>query len=279
MLSPQTQSSIAVSADGEHWVLFNASPDIRQQILNTPALHPAVGNGHGRRHSPIDAVVLTNADVDHIAGLLILRESQAFSIHATPSVLGVLDANPIFEVLNRDVVARVPETLGQVFRPAPGLEVELFSVPGKIALYLEAGATRPDGGLDTDAETENTVGARIRTTDGAAEFFYVPGCARLSDALAARLKGAELVLFDGTVWHDDEMQTLGLGHKTGQRMGHMSMNGAGGTLSAFEPLDIRRKVFVHINNSNPAWHPDGAPRRAIAAHGWEVAHDGMEIRL
>lgn len=278
ILAPQTQSSIAVSVDGAHWVVFNASPDIRHQILNTPALHPAAPDG-GRRHSPIHAVVLTNADVDHVAGLLILREKQRFSIHATRSVLDVLDANPIFEVLDRELVARVPETLGTPFSPAPGLEVELFAVPGKVALYLEAGARDPDGRLATDAETENTVGARIRATDGSAEFFYVPGCARLSDDLAARLDGAALVLFDGTVWHDDEMQAQGLGQKTGGRMGHMAMNGAGGTIGAFADLAVGRKVFVHVNNSNPAWLPDGDARRTLAEHGWELAHDGMEITL
>lgn len=278
-LVPQTQSSIAVSSDGEHWVLFNASPDIRQQILNTPTLHPGPPGHYGRRHSPIHAVVLTNADVDHVAGLLILREKQAFSIHASPSVLGVLDANPIFEVLDRDLVARVPETLEQPFEPAPGLEVELFAVPGKVALYLEAGARDAEGRLATDTETDNTVGARIRTTDGEAEFFYIPGCARVSDTLAQRLAGAELVLFDGTVWQDDEMMTQGLGAKTGRRMGHMAMNGADGTIAAFDGLDIGRKVFIHINNSNPAWLPHGRAHKQVEAQGWEIAHDGMEIRL
>jgi len=275
----QTQSSLAVSADGNDWVLLNCSPDIRQQIYATPILHPRDPSAHGLRDTPIRSIVLTNADVDHIAGLLILREKQAFTIHATRAVLDVLDANPIFNVLDPAFVSRSPVAFGTPFEPMPGLELELFSVPGKVALYLEGSEQAQTGDLKLDAETENTAGVRIRSTRTGVEAYYVPGCARLSDALAARLRNADLVLFDGTVWVNDEMPTIGVGAKTGARMGHMSMSGPDGSMAKLEPLGIRRKLFIHINNTNPVWDPQGPEHRQVAENGWEIARDGMEITV
>jgi pyrroloquinoline quinone biosynthesis protein B len=129
----------------------------------------------------------------------------------------------------------------------------------------------------TDLEGEQTVGVEL--VAGAARAFYVPGCARLTQALADRLRGAALVLFDGTLWEDDEMIRLGLGEKTGRRMGHMSMSGPEGSIAALAPLGIDRKVFVHVNNSNPAADPSSPEATAARAAGWEIARDGMEIAL
>ena len=265
---PRTQSSIAASVDGSRWVLLNASPDLRHQIIATPALHPR----RGERHSPIAAVVLTNGDIDHVAGLLTLRERQPFDLFATAAIQEVLSANPIFEALDRSVVRRHTIALGETVDTGTGVEIEIFPVPGKVPLYME------DGEPEIGAETETTIGVRIVGRDGASAF-YVPGCAFLSPALRERLANAPLVLFDGTLWTDDEMIRQGVGQKTGQRMGHISMSGPDGSIAAFEDLGVARKVFVHINNTNPVLI-DGSPeQRAAVAAGWEVGVDGMEIAL
>lgn len=269
---PRTQASVAVSADGQHWVLLNASPDLRQQIEQTSVLQPK----QGLRSSPIAAVVLTNGDVDAIAGLLTLRERQAFSVLATPRVHRVLDDNPIFEVLSRAIVPRSPVTLDlacPVMLPdggASGLTVTLFAVPGKVPLYLEQ-----PGEVPVLEETDQTVGAAV--SDGRATLFYIPSCAAMTPALADRLRGAAIVFFDGTLWTDDEMVRAGLGPKTGLRMGHMSVSGPDGTLAAFDGLGVQRRVLLHINNSNPILLDDSPERALVEAAGWDVAYDGMEL--
>lgn len=272
--SPRTQASIAISAAGLHWILLNASPDLRQQIEQTPVLQP----NEGLRSSPIVAVVLTGGDVDAIAGLLTLRERQAFTVLATSRVHRVLDDNPIFEVLARGIVAREPVMLDApypVMLPdggLSGLTVTLFAVPGKVPLYLEQHGMTP--ALE---ESDQTVGAAI--SDGNETLFYVPSCASMTPGLADRLRGAAAVFFDGTLWTDDEMVRAGLGPKTGQRMGHMSVSGPDGTLAAFAGLDVRRRILLHINNSNPILLDDSPERAQVAIAGWDVAYDGMELRL
>ncbi|MGQ0698630.1 MAG: pyrroloquinoline quinone biosynthesis protein PqqB [Panacagrimonas sp.] len=268
----RTQASLAVSADGEHWFLLNASPDLRQQINDNPVLHPR----HGLRSTPIAGVALTGGDVDAIAGLLTMRERQPFTVYASAKVHGVLNANLIFNVLAADVVKRETVTLDQA-RPLnlvdgtpSGLTIELFAVPGKVPLYLESA-----DGTPPIITGEDTVGAMIR--HGSRRLFYVPGCAFMSEALAQRLRDAELVLFDGTLFTDDEMVRAGLGAKTGRRMGHMSVSGAEGTIAAFEGLNVKRKVFVHINNSNPILLDDSPERAQVEAAGWIVGYDGMEL--
>ena len=152
-----------------------------------------------------------------------------------------------------------------------GLEVELFDVPGKVALYLETGSSP----RELAGQTGDTVGVEIKS--GGKRLVYIPGCARMTDALKRRLAGASTVLFDGTLWRDDEMVRAGLGPKTGQRMGHMSVSGPDGTVAAFRDIAVARKILVHINNSNPILLDDSAERRALTEEGWEVAHDGMEV--
>ncbi len=271
---PRTQASIAISADDQHWVLLNASPDLRQQIEQTPVLQPK----EGLRSSPIAAVVLTGGDVDAIAGLLTLRERQAFAVLATSRVHHVLDENPIFEVLARGIVTRqavvldMPHAIALPDGGASGLTVTLFAVPGKVPLYLEQPGTTP--ALE---ESDQTVGAAI--SDGGSTLFYVPSCAAMTPNLADRLRGAAAVFFDGTLWTDDEMVRAGLGPKTGQRMGHMSVSGPGGTLAAFADLDVRQRILLHINNSNPILLDNSPERAQVAAAGWDVAYDGMELIL
>jgi pyrroloquinoline quinone biosynthesis protein B len=271
---PMTQSSIAVSCDGARWVLFNASPDLRQQINDNRQLHPA--ESAPLRASPIAAVVLTNADVDHVTGLLNLRESQPLSLYAHPRVLDVLARNSIFNVLDPAFVARRPLDLGQEteicdLSGAPlGVSVRAFAVPGKVALWLEDPAAPKLGTTEGD-----TIGLKI--SSGPDSFFYIPGCAAMTPALADLLRGAALVFFDGTLWRDDEM--LALNGKTGQRMGHMSCTGEDGAMAAFRDLGVGRKLFIHINNTNPLLVAGSAERETAAAAGWEIAHDGMEIVL
>jgi pyrroloquinoline quinone biosynthesis protein B len=262
----QTQSSLAVSADGEAWAILNASPDIRQQIQNNAALHP-----DGLRHTPIRSVLLTNGDIDHIAGLLVLRERQPFTVFLTREIADVLAQNPIFNALDKNVVAFRVIELRAVFELAPGLRAELFPVPGKVPLFMEA------GDVVTDLEGEQTVGVRLMA--GPSEAWYIPGCARLTDHLAARLRGSELVFFDGTVFNNTEMPDRGTGEKTGTRMGHMAMSGPNGSLASFRDLDVKRKIFVHINNTNPVWQCDSLERETVENAGWQIAHDGMELAL
>jgi pyrroloquinoline quinone biosynthesis protein B len=272
----RTQSALAVSADGQSWYVLNAAPDLRAQIQATPALWPS----DGLRGSPIAGVVLTGGDVDAIAGLLHLRERHRFTLHATASVLGVLDSNRIFDVLARDCVTRralpldQPVTLTPPDGGAPALQLRAFAVPGKVPLYLEGANFDPSKFVEDDT----TVGLEF-WQDGGPHGFFIPGCATMTAALATRLEGAQLVLFDGTLWTDDEMIRLGLGAKTGRRMGHISVDGPDGAIAAFARLGVARKIFVHINNSNPMLLADSAERRAVLAAGWDVAHDGMELTL
>lgn len=272
----RTQTSLAVSADGARWVLFNAAPDLRAQIEVTPALHPRPGDG-GIRHSPIAAVVLTGAEVDTIAGLLTLREGHAFALYGAAPALEALADNPIFLAVNPQLVPRrmlpldVPLDLADASGKALGLTVEAFAVPGKVPLFREAGE---DPGRADDGQT---IGLRVAA--GGRALFFIPGCAAMVPALAARLKGADCVLFDGTLWRDDEMIRAGAGPKTGGRMGHMSIDGPDGVLAAFDGLGVRRRILIHLNNTNPVLLADSPERAVATAAGWDVAEDGMEIRL
>jgi pyrroloquinoline quinone biosynthesis protein B len=266
---PRTQASIAVTAgaptDSSAFVLINASPDLRQQILATPALQPP-----GLRRSPIAAVVLTGGEVDQTAGLLTLRERGPFGLYATEGTLSTLAANPIFGVLAADVVNRHAIRAGEPFALPGGLKAELFLVPGKPPLYLEGDSPA------LAAETEANVG--IELSAAGARLVFIPGAAKLTPAIAARLAGADAVMFDGTLFTDDEMIAAGAGTKTGRRMGHMPVSGPDGTLAALKGI-ARRRILIHINNTNPILIEDSAERRAVEAAGFEVAEDGMRIEL
>ena len=268
-VKPRTQASIAVSAGAAAGaspvILINASPDLRQQILATPALQP-----RGLRASPIEAVVLTGSEVDQTAGLLTLRERGPFALYATQGTLSTLAANPIFGVLAADVVKRHAIGAGEPFALPGGIEAELFLVPGKAPLYLEGASPA------LAAETEANVG--IELSAAGARLVFIPGAAKLTPAIAARLAGADAVMFDGTLFTDDEMIAAGAGAKTGRRMGHMPISGPDGTLAALKGM-ARRRILIHINNTNPILIEDSAERRAVEAAGFEVAEDGMRIEL
>jgi len=274
---PATQASVALSADGERWFLVNASPDLREQVNREPALHPRTG----LRSSPIAGVILTNGDVDAVAGLLHLRERTPLVIYAHPRVLAVLDENPIFRVLDPEIVHRRSFTLerelaledldGRDF----GLAVTPFGVPGKVALHREDGTQ--GAGLGT--EPGDTVALEVRDKAGSARLVYAANCAAVDDALRARAAGADVLFFDGTLWRDDEMIAGGEGTKTGLRMGHISMSGDGGAIAAFQNVVLGRRIFIHVNNTNPALLADSRERDELDAAGWELAYDGMELRL
>ena len=274
---PRTQSSLAVSRDGVNWALLNASPDLRQQINDTPELHATPRQG--LRHSPIKAAVLTNGDVDHIVGLINLREAQPLSIYASGRVLDTIEGNSVFQVLAPSMVPRIKIGLDKPFRLEGagadlGLTVEAFAVPGKVALYLEDASSSNFGSQEGD-----TIGLKVTDPAEKKSFFYIPGCASIDEKLAGRLKGAAIVFFDGTLFTDDEMIEQGLLNKTGARMGHISMSGPSGSIAAFSKLGVGRLIYVHINNSNPALDENSAARKAINGAGWEVGYDGMEVRL
>ncbi len=272
-----TQASIAVSADGDHWFLVNASPDLRQQINATPQLHPAAGK---LRHSPISGVILTNGEIDAVAGLLSMREGWPFAIYAHPRVLAILNSNSIFNVLNAKNVRRQPIEADQAFEPAlpngspSGIEILPFAVPGKGAWYLE-GKAHPAG----EVGVGDTLGLRIQDKASGKYLYFLAASASVTDDLRSRLAGASAVFFDGTVWRDDELIAAGLGHKTGQDMGHIAMSGERGAIQSLAGLDIGQKMFLHINNSNPVLLSDSDERKAAEHAGWQIPRDGTEITL
>lgn len=258
-----TQSSIAVSDDGVDWAVLNASPDIRMQLAATPALYPT-----GPRRLPLNSVLVTNGDIDHVAGLLTLRESQPFDLYATAAIHEALAANPMLSALRADLVPRRVVALDETVDLTPGLSATLFAVPGKVPLYQEGEV------VETGVLGETTVGVELRA--GGRRALYIPGCAAMPDWLRDRIAGADALFFDGTLWQDDEMIRTGLGQKTGRRMGHMP---AVETLRALADVPVGRRVFVHLNNSNPLTDP-GSPETAEAeAAGWQIGRDGMEIAL
>ncbi len=259
----RTQASVAFSADRAHWLVVGASPDLRQQILQTPALQPA-----GPRHSPIAAVVLVSADVDGIAGLLNLRERQAFRLYAPQAILDILADNRVFDVMS-SVVTRVAVEPGQAVAVGHGLTLTLLRMPGKTPLYHEAaGATQPEA-ADTFAALVEAGGRRA---------ILAPACAEVTPAVRARLAEAELVFFDGTLFRDDEMIAAGVGAKTARRMGHVPIDGPDGSMALLSDLPGQR-VYLHINNTNPILLDGSEEHRAVVAAGFSVARDGMEIRL
>jgi pyrroloquinoline quinone biosynthesis protein B len=272
---PRTQASLAVSTNSCDWFVLNASPDLRLQIEATPALHPR----EGLRSSPLTGVLVPGGDVDAVAGLLHLRERHRFSVYAPARVLAVITANPIFHVLAPDCVERVELPIERRIELAgasgpSGVAVIAFAVPAKVPLYLETAGQDP--GI---AEEGDSVGLQIIDAGTGRSFFFIPGCAAMTDRLRRRLTGSELVFFDGTLWRDDEMIRLGVGSKTGRRMGHISMSGDDGAIAAVRDLDVKRRVFIHINNSNPVLLDDSPERQLAEAAGWEIAYDGMEVRL
>ncbi len=262
----QTQSSIAVSCEGADWAVLNASPDIRSQLSANAQMWPV-----SLRGSPVKSVLLTNGDIDHIGGLLTLREKQPFTIFLTRALDDILSDNPVFSALDAACVKRVVCELDEWREILPDMRAKFFAVPGKIPLFMETGS------VETEMLGGQTVGVAVEAKG--ARLLYVPGCSKMTAEIEAMSDGADALFFDGTLYRDDEMIREGLGQKTGFRMGHMPMTGPGGSLQLLADMNVKRKIYIHLNNTNPAWLPGSAERETVEGAGVEIGYDGMEVRL
>ena len=262
----RTQSSVAVSADYRRWFLLNASPDIRAQIESFPALH-----ARGVRDSPLQAVLLTDAELDHTLGLLLLREAGDLEVHATAAA---------HETLFKGT--SLLQTLGAYanveWRPvSPGVEVSLANGLSYRAFPV---ATSKRARFGTGEGDEGVVvGYRITDGDTGRSLVYLPGAQELTASVLAQLEDCTCLLFDGTCWQDDELIQLGIAGKTSRDMGHLPIDGADGSLEQLAPLPIERKIYIHINNTNPILLEDAPERRIVEEHGLEVAADGLELEI
>ncbi|MCY1518857.1 Coenzyme PQQ synthesis protein B [compost metagenome] len=272
--TPRTQSSIAVSADGERWILLNASPDLGAQLRASPALWPR----HGLRHSPIEAVVLMDSQIDHVAGLLSLREGQRLQLYCTPEAHDDLTGSlPLLRTLDSYCgVTWHPLSLepgGGAWHDIAGLRLQAVPVPGKAPPYSPR--------RQTEARSEN---AAVLIEDPATgkRVLYAPGLAQVGEAERRSLDACDCVLVDGTFWTEDEMVAAGLGKKHAADMGHLPQcdgpHGPG-MLQALDACAAKRKVLIHINNSNPILDEDGPQRAQLVRRGIEVAFDGMALEI
>jgi pyrroloquinoline quinone biosynthesis protein B len=261
---PRTQSSVVVSADRRRWFLLNASPDIRAQIESFPALHPRDG-----RMTPLDAVLLTDAELDHTLGLLLLREGRGIDLHATEAVRETLvNGTSLLRTLEAYCPVRwhpvVPDADAAL---SDGLSYRAFDVP-----------TTKRARFGSETEKGRVVGYRLTDERTGRSAIYLPGVQALTP-VRDQLDGCACVLVDGTCWRDDELVQLGLADKTAREMGHLPIDGPGGSLEQLAPLPIKRKIYIHINNTNPILLDDSPERRTVEQHGMEVAMDGLELRV
>jgi pyrroloquinoline quinone biosynthesis protein B len=254
---------VAVSTDRRDWLLVNPTPDIGTQL--TRLVDPAAGV----RRNPVVAVMLTDAELDHVTGLLSLREGSGLVVYATGWILRA--AAPILDILAAYIQVDRRELV-------PGADTAIAEAPGISCRTIATGsAKRPRyaaGRLDSDPTA--VVGYRFAADS---VFAYMPCLPELTEELAAELKGADCAFLDGTCWTDDELASVGLSKKTSRSMGHAPVTGPAGTLDRFAALPVRRRVYTHLNNTNPLLVEDSPARRRVTAAGIEVAHDGMEIEL
>lgn len=269
----RTQSSIAVSSDGNDWVLFNASPDILTQIQQCGVLQPA----RALRDTGIKSIVLLDAQIDHTTGLLMLREHKSpLSIWCTSAVKEDLsEGNPLFKVLGHycsidwnelDVNAkehRIPGADSITFNP--------------LALTSNAPPYSPHRDQPVEGDT---VGMMMSDHSSGKKLFYAPGLGEMEPHVWEAMLSADVVLVDGTMWTDNEMIERGASSKTARSMGHLPQSGSGGMLEWLDKLPSQtRKILIHINNTNPILDEDSSERAVLAKHGIEVSYDGMEIEL
>jgi len=270
---PRSQSCAAVSAEGQRWFLLNASPDIRIQLESfEPLLSRGTVRGTG-----IQGILLTNADLDHTLGLLMLREGGRLSAHATSSVRRSLDEGlHLTEVLNPYAGVdwhQPPAILAPLIcadGTSSGLSYAAFPVPGKLPRYRE-GRTAPN--------EDDTIGYELVEESTGKQLVYVPGLAALDRDVRTRLRDADALLVDGTFWSDDEMRTVGAGTLSAREMGHLPVGSEDGSLTVIASLPATRKIYVHINNTNPMLREDSPERRAVEKAGIEIGWDGMEFTL
>ena len=266
---PRTQSSIAVSPDGRRWFLFNASPDVGAQLASCSALYPASGPD-GARAVPLEAVLLTDAELDHTLGLLLLREGRGLVLHATEAVHDTLcDGTSLLRTLTAYCpVEWRPVVPGTSVPLAEGLSCRAFDVP-----------TTKRARFGPAAATGRVVGYRLTDERSGRALVYLPCVQELTAAVRAELDDCACLLVDGTCWRDDELIRLGLAGKTARAMGHLPIDGPGGSLGPLSALPIERKIYIHINNTNPILLEDAPERRVVERHGMEVAVDGLELKI
>jgi pyrroloquinoline quinone biosynthesis protein B len=262
---PRTQSSVAVSADGHRWFVINASPDVCTQIEAFPGLHP-----YDNRSTPLEAVLLTDAELDHTLGLLLLREAGAVRLYATPAVHKTLcDGSGVLRTLERycpvEWRAVVP---GADFALADGLSCRAFDVP-----------TTKRTRFGTGVDHGRVVGYRLTDQRSGGTLVYLPGVQSLTPALRAEIEGCDCLLIDGTCWRDDELVRLGLAGKTSREMGHLPIDGPDGSLAQLRTLGVRRTIYVHMNNTNQILLKDAPERRIVEDSGMQVATDGLEVEV
>jgi pyrroloquinoline quinone biosynthesis protein B len=265
----RSQSSIAVSFDRQQWFLFNASPDIQSQIESFGDLHPDDG-----RVIRLQAVLLTDAELDHTLGLLLMREGRGLEVHATESVHETLTTGSgVLKTLEAYCPVKWQPVLPGAEVPlGKGLAYRAFDVPTDKRMRFPSPSTH--------AGTHGrVVGYRITDTDSGRSVVYLPCVQQLTPDVLDELAGCSGLLVDGTCWRDDEMPSLGLASKTSRGMGHVPIDGPGGSLELLSPLPIDRKVYIHINNTNPILLEDSPERRLLDHHGMEVAVDGLELDI
>ncbi|MES9826012.1 MAG: pyrroloquinoline quinone biosynthesis protein PqqB [Candidatus Thiodiazotropha endolucinida] len=268
----RTQSSIAISANGEDWVLFNASPDIRAQLESFPALQP----GRTIRDTAIRAIVLVDAQIDHTTGLLLLREHTApWDIYCTRAVHDDLTSGyPIFNILGYFRGVNWHEILtdeSSFF--IPGIEGLVFTA---VPLKSEAPPYSPHRHNTVPGDN---IGVRVENTASGKNLFYAPGLGSMEPHILPYIQAADCLLVDGTLWQNDEMIEAGISNKLGSEMGHLDQSGKGGIIDIMSDLGKPRKILIHINNTNPILVDDSPERQALNEAGIEVSHDGMQIEL
>ena len=280
---PRSQTQVAISQTGKWWCLLNASPDLRSQILNSPELQPRAGQG--TRDSPIASVAITGADVDQVAGLLHLREFQPLQIYATESVRRILtEENPIFRALqqvpNQAAWRELPGN--QEFQldcgdgPSGGFTCESISIAGDFPGYASGTANRTT--VRARESNQAVLGLILHSVSGK-KLAYLPNLAKLEDSWLPRLEACDTLLFDGTFWDDDELIRIRGEGKSAREMGHIPISGSRGSLERLAQLTHPRKIYIHVNNTNPILDEDSSERQQLAAAGWEIAEDGWDFQL
>jgi len=262
---PRSQPAIAVGSGGGRWSVVNASPDVREQWTRFPGLHPRPGT----RDVPVDCIALTNADLDHVLGLLVLREALPYRVVTTNWIArALLDHNAAFRLLEaafQTVELDAPFDLDR----GGDLEAQFFPLPGKVPTWLS--------GLCEDS-LEATLGLRVTDRRTGRRLVYAPGLSKLDDAVLDQLSQAELRFVDGTFWSDGELLALRPEAPNARRMGHLPIGGAEGSLAALRELP-GRSFYIHINNTNPILDARSPEAAAVREAGIEIAMDGMEIAL
>ena len=273
----RTQTQVAITEDRKSWFLLGASPDLRAQIEATPELHPF----DGVRQSPIGGVVIANADVDHVLGLLLLRELQPLRIHSTASVRRILrEDNSLFAMLQRvdkqaiwtDFAPNEDFALRNANDEDSSLRCRALALGTHYPAYVKS---ERRSALDA---SESSLGLMIESPSGA-KLAYMPAVPHVDDILLAQLDSADLLLFDGTFWSDDELiRTQGAG-PTAHEMGHIPVSLAEGSLSRLAGLRRPRKIYLHVNNTNPVLDEASPQHRQVREAGWEIAEDGWQFEL